>query len=108
MSDCVLNSQSGAEERERIFQMARDSQSKMPPIMTQFCEFHGFPHPVETPGELGARPMIAVPQEVLEPIKYQKRPYCTSCASYHLGACTSPGRAVELGMGQWEKKEIRL
>lgn len=108
MSDCVLHSQSGAEERERIFQIARDCESKMPPIITQFCEFHGAPHAVETPVDLGARQMPAIPQEALDPIKFKLKPYCSDCGSYHGGPCSSPGRAVKLGMEQWEKKGIDI
>lgn len=104
MSECVLESQEGSNEREALYSMLRENGSKTNPILTQFCQLHGVPHIVETPEDLSGRRMIEVPKEALEPIKYSARPYCSSCASYHSGPCNNPGRAVKLGTEQWEKK----
>ncbi len=105
---CVLNSQEGADERERLYAFLREAGSKTNPVMTQFCQEHGVPHLVETPVDLNGRREIVVDKEALEPIKYVARPYCPSCASYHVGACKHPDRAVELGTEQWGRKGLNI
>ena len=104
MSDCVLESREGADEREALYAMLKESGSKVSPIMTQFCKFHGLPHLVETPEDLNGRRTIEVTKEMAEPIKYVAKPYCPDCASYHNESCQSPGRAMKLGTEQWDRK----
>ena len=108
MSDCVLESQAGADERERLYSMLRKSGSRTNPLITQFCQLHGVPHVVETPEDLSVRRQIEVPREALEPIKYEAKLYCPDCASYHTGNCSSPGRAAALGTEQWGNKAVNL
>ena len=108
MSDCVLESATGASEREALYAMLRESGSKANPVITQFCQFHGLPHVVETPEDLSRRREVYVPAEALKPIKFMDKPYCEDCASYHNGACSSPGRAVGLGTHDWGKRRISI
>ena len=108
MSGCVLESAEGAGERESLYSMLRESGSRSNPLITQFCKFHGVPHVVEVPSDLSARKSFDIPKEAFEPIKYVEKRYCPDCASYHIGGCSSPGRAEALGTEQWGNKAVNL
>lgn len=108
MSDCVLESEAGEQQRRKLIERAKYLGLKMRPQELQYCEFHHNNHlfyvndPDVVDSRYGQAP-VDVPVKS-DPDKYIVRRYCTVCYAYHGGEERCAGERPPVA--DWSKSEI--